>query len=115
MDSIDAMVRRRGPEVIWIAAGLGGGTGAEGSFVLANELKKIYKHIPIYGIGVVPSVSGMTNYKEALNLSNTVKSFEFWNHSFNNILPVDNQQYEQQPVTREFVEKMFQRVNEHLA
>ena len=80
------MVRKRDPEVIWIAAGLGGGTGAGGSFVLANELKKIYNHIPIYGIGVVPSVSGMPNDKEALNLSNTVKSFELWNHSFNNIL-----------------------------
>ena len=115
MDSIDAVVRKRDPEVIWIAAGLGGGTGAGGSFVLANELKKIYKHIPIYGIGVVPSVSGMPNDKEVLNLSNTVKSFELWNHSFNNILLVDNQQYEQQHVTRESVEKMFQRVNENLA
>ena len=115
MDSIDALVRKRDPEVIWIAAGLGGGTGAGGSFVLANELKKIYKHIPIYGIGVVQSVSGMPNDKEVLNLSNTVKSFELWNHSFNNILLVDNQQYEQQHVTRESVERMFQRVNENLA
>jgi cell division GTPase FtsZ len=115
MDSIDAMVRKRDPEVIWIAAGLGGGTGAGGSFVLANELKKIYKHIPVYGIGVVPSVSGMPNDKEALNLSNTVKSFELWNHYFNNILLVDNQQYEQTHVTRESVERMFQRVNESLA
>jgi len=95
MDSIDAMVRKRDPEVIWIAAGLGGGTGAGGSFVLANELKKVYK--------------------EALNLSNTIKSFELWNHYFNNILLVDNQQYEQAHVTRESVEKMFQRVNENLA
>ena len=115
MDSIDAMVRKRDPEVIWIAAGLGGGTGAGGSFVLANELKKVYKHIPVYGIGVVPSVAGMPNEKEALNLSNTVKSFELWSHYFNNILLVDNQQYEQTHVTRESVERMFQRVNEHLA
>ena len=114
-DSIDAMVRKKDPEVIWIAAGLAGGTGAGGSFVLANELKKIYKHIPVYGIGVIPSVSGMPSDKEALNLSNTVKSFELWNHYFNNILLVDNQQYERAHVTRESVEQMFQRVNENLA
>ena len=115
MDSIDVTVRKRDPEVIWIAAGLGGGTGAGGSFVLANELRNIYKHIPVYGIGVVPSVTGMPNDKEALNLSNTIKSFELWNHYFNNILLVDNQQYEQRHVTRESVEKMFHRVNERLA
>ena len=79
MDSVDVIVRKRDPEAFWIAAGLGGGTGAGGSFVLANELRKIYKHIPVYGIGVVPSVSGMPNEKEALNLSNTLKSFELLN------------------------------------
>ena len=115
MDSIDVIVRNRDPEAFWIAAGLGGGTGAGGSFVLANELRNIYKHIPVYGIGVVPSVTGMPNEKEALNLSNTIKSFELWNHYFNNILLVDNQQYEQRQMTRESVEKMFQRVNERLA
>ncbi|MCI0811593.1 MAG: hypothetical protein J4O10_08595 [Chloroflexi bacterium] len=115
MDTIDAKVRKRDPEVIWIVAGLSGGTGAGGGFVLANELKKVYKQIPVYGIGVIPSVSGIPNEKEALNLSNTVKSFELWNHYFNNILLVDNQQYEQPHVTRESVERMYQRVNEHLA
>ena len=115
MDTIDVVVRKKDPEVIWIAAGLGGGSGAGGSFVLANELKKVYKHIPVYGIGVVPSVSGMPQDKEALNLSNTIKSFELWSHYFNNILLVDNQQYEQPHVTRESVERMFQRVNENLA
>ncbi len=115
MDSVDVIVRKRDPEAFWIVAGLGGGTGAGGGFVLANELKKIYKHIPVYGIGVIPSVSGMPNDKEALNLSNTLKSFELWNHYFNNILLVDNQQYEQRNVTRESVEKMFQRINERLA
>ena len=115
MDPIDDMVRRRDPEVIWIAAGLGGGTGAGGSFVLANELKKIYKHIPVYGLAVVPSVAGMPSDKEALNLSNTIRSFELWNHYFNNILLVDNQQFEQTNVTRESVEKMYHRVNERLA
>ena len=115
MDSIDVSVRKRDPEAIWIAAGLGGGTGAGGSFVLANELRNIYKHIPVYGIGVVPSVTGMPNDKEALNLSNTIKSFELWMHYFNNILLVDNQQYEQRQMTRESVEKMFQRVNDRVA
>ncbi len=115
MDSIDAMVRDRDPEAIWIVAGLGGGTGAGGSFVLAKELRDIYKHVPVYGIGVVPSVTGMPHEKEALNLSNTIKSFELWRQNFNNILLVDNQQYEQRQTTRESVEKMFQRANESLA
>ena len=115
MDPIDETVRDRDPEAIWIAAGLGGGTGAGGSFVLANELRNIYKHIPVYGIGVVPSVTGMPNEKEALNLSNTIKSFELWNHYFHNILLVDNQQYEQPQMTRESMEGMFRRVNERLA
>ena len=46
MDPIDDMVRKRDPEVIWIAAGLGGGTGVGGSFVLANELKKNLQTYP---------------------------------------------------------------------
>lgn len=115
MDKIDEVVRKRDPEAIWIAAGLGGGTGAGGSFVLANELKRNYKQIPVYGLGVVPSVAGMPADKEALNLANTIKSFELWNHYFNNIMLVDNQQYESNLVTRESVERMFQRVNENLA
>ena len=115
MDTIDAMVRRHEPEAIWIAAGLGGGTGAGGSVVLANEIRSIFKHIPVYGIGVVPSVTGMPNENEALNLSNTIKSFELWQHYFNNILLIDNQQFEQKSLTRESMETMFQRINESLA
>ena len=115
MDRIDSMVRRSDPEAFWIAAGLAGGTGAGGSFVLANELKRIYKNTPVYGLGVIPAVSGMPSEKEALILSNTIKSFELWNHYFNNILLVDNQQYEQQMVSRESVEKSYQRINRNLA
>ena len=115
MDRIELLVRRHDPEAFWIAAGLAGGTGAGGAFVLANELKRIYKNIPVYGLGVVPAVTGMPSEKEALILSNTVKSFELWNHYFNNILLVDNQQYEQQIVSRESVEKSFQRINHNLA
>jgi len=115
MDRIDLIVRRYDPEVFWICAGLAGGTGAGGSFVLAKELKRIYNNTPVYGLGVVPSVSGMPSDKEALILSNTIKSFELWRHHFNNILLVDNQQYEQQMVSRESVEHWFHRVNYKLA
>ena len=115
MDRIDIMVRRHDPEVFWICAGLAGGTGAGGSFVLANELKRIYKNTPVYGMGIIPSVSGMPSDKEALTLSNTVKSFELWSHYFNNILLVDNQQYEQQHVSRESMEHWYQRGNYNLA
>lgn len=115
MDRIDILVRRSDPEAFWICAGLAGGTGAGGSFVLANELKRIYKNTPVYALGVVPTLSGMPADKEALILSNTIKSFELWNHYFNNILLIDNQQYENHMVSRESVEGMYQRVNRKLA
>ena len=115
MDQIDPMVRRFDPEAFWIAAGLAGGTGAGGSFVLANELVKIYRSTPVYGLGIIPSVSGMPSDKEALSLSNSIKSFELWSHYFHNILLVDNQQYEDNLVTRESVEQMYQRVNGRVA
>ena len=115
MDRIDILARKSDPEAFWIAGGLAGGTGAGGSFVLANELKRTYKNTPVYALGIVPSVSNMPSDKEALILSNTVKSFELWSHYFNNILLVDNQQYEQQLVNRESVERWYQRVNRRLA
>ena len=70
---------------------------------------------PVYGLGVVPTTSGMPSDKEALNLSNALKSFELWNHYFNNILLVDNKQFELENVTRESVEQMYRRANEKLA
>tara|TARA_B100000315_G_scaffold233673_2_gene246976 strand:- start:5049 stop:6170 length:1122 start_codon:yes stop_codon:yes gene_type:complete len=115
MDRIDNLVHRFDPEAFWIAAGLAGGTGAGGSYVLANELNRVYRGTPVYALGVVPSVSDMPSDKEALSLSNALKSFELWSHYFNNILLVDNQQYEDELVSRESVERMYQRVNEKLA
>lgn len=115
MDRIDILERQYDPEAFWIAAGLAGGTGAGGSYVLANELNRVYRSTPVYGLGVVPSTSGMPDDKEALNLSNALKSFELWNHYFNNILLVDNNQFECDLVTRESVEQMYQRANHKLA
>ena len=115
MDRIDILVRRSDPEAFWICAALAGGTGAGGSFVLANELKRTHKNTPVYALGVIPAISGIPTDKEALILSNTIKSFELWNHYFNNILLIDNQQYEQKMVSRESVESMYQRVNRRLA
>ena len=115
MDKIDVMERRFEPEAFWIAAGLAGGTGAGGAYVLANELNRVYRGTPVYGLGVIPSTTGMPAEKEALNLSNSLKSFELWSHYFNNILLVDNQQFEQNTVTRESVEQMYRRSNEKLA
>lgn len=115
MDQIDLTVRKFDPEAFWIAAGLGGGSGAGGSYVLANELNRVYRGTPVYGLGVVPSTTGMPLEKESLNLSNCLKSFELWSHYFNNILLVDNQQFEQHMVTRESVEQMYNRANQKLA
>ena len=114
-DRIDILERRFDPEAFWIAAALSGGTGAGGSYVLANELNRVYRGTPVYGLGVVPSTSGMPTDKEALNLSNALKSFELWSHYFNNILLVDNKQFESNLVTRESVEQMYRRANQKLA
>ena len=115
MDQIDIKVRKFDPEAFWIAAALGGGSGAGGSYVLANELNRVYRGTPVYGLGVVPSTTGMPMEKESLNLSNCLKSFELWSHYFNNILLVGNQQFEQNTVTRESMEQMYNRANEKLA
>ena len=115
MDRVDILERQFEPEAFWIAAGLAGGTGAGGSYVLANELNRVYRGTPVYGLGVVPSTSGMPNDKEALNLSNALKSFELWSQYFNNILLVDNNQFESDLVTRESVEQMYRRANQKLA
>ena len=115
MDRIDILVRKFDPEAFWIAAGLGGGSGAGGSYVLANELNRVYRGTPVYGLGIVPSTTGMPSDKEALNLSNALKSFELWSHYFNNIMLVDNQQFEQNNVTRESVEQMYTRANVKLS
>ena len=62
----------------------------------------------------MPSTTGMPSDKEALNLSNALKSFELWSHYFNNIMLVDNEQFEQNNVTRESVEQMYTRANTKL-
>ena len=115
MDKIDLIVRKFDPEAFWITAGLAGGSGAGGAYVLANELNRVFRTTPVYGLGIIPSTSGMPSEKEALNLSNAVKSFELWNHYFNNIMLVDNQQFEQNSVTRESVEQMYRRTNVKVA
>ena len=115
MDRIDLLERKFDPEAFWIAAGMGGGSGAGGSYVLANELNRVYRGTPVYGLGIVPSTTGMPTDKEALNLANALKSFELWSHYFNNILLVDNEQFEQNMVTRESVEQMYRRANTKLA
>lgn len=115
MDQIDLIVRKFDPEAFWIAAALAGGSGAGGSYVLANELNRVYRGTPVYGLGVVPSTTGMPMDKESLSLSNCLKSFELWSHYFNNILLVDNQQFEQNVVTRESMEQLYNRSNQKLA
>lgn len=114
MDRIDEVGHSLEPEAYWVLAGLAGGTGAGGAYVLANELKKTHK-LPVYGVGVIPSVTGMPPEKEAMSLANALKSFELWSHYFDNTLLVDNQQYEQDVVTQESVEEMYNRVNRDLA
>lgn len=114
MDRIDLRSRRFDPEAFWVVAGLAGGTGAGGAHVLAEELRGVYNK-PIYALGVLPSATGMPSEKEALYLSNALRSFDLWRLHFDNVLLVDNQQYEQDMDTRESIEGMYQRVNQNLA
>ena len=114
LDGIDKLNRRLEPEAFWIVAGLSGGTGAGGAHVLARELKTTYGK-PVYGLGVLPSATGMPAEKEVLYLSNALKSLESWRRCFDNILLLDNQQYELGEKTRESVEKMYGRINKDVA
>ena len=114
MDRIDIRDRRFDPEAFWIIGGLGGGTGAGGSCILAKELKETYNK-PVYGLGVLPSTTDMPLEKEALHLSNALRSFEWWRRYFDNIMLVDNQQYEQRQDVRESIDQMYNRINHNLA
>jgi len=114
MDKIDKLDRILDPEAFWIVAGMAGGTGGGGAYVLANELKSIYDK-PVYGLGVLPSTTGMPLEKEVLYLSNALKSLESWRKYFDNVLLVHNEQYEIKEQTRESVRKMYERINKDVA
>jgi len=114
MDVIDVRNRQFDPEAFWIAGGLGGGTGAGGSCILAKELKEIYNK-PVYGLAMLPSTTDMPPGKEALHLSNALRSFEWWRKNFDNIMLIDNQQYEQRLDVRETIEQMYERINKNVA
>ena len=114
MDRIDLRSNKFDPEAFWVIAGMAGGSGAGGSHILAAELREVY-HKPVYVLGVLPSATAMPSDKEALCLSNALRCFELWKENFDNILLVDNQQYEQGMDNRESLEGMYQRINENLA
>lgn len=110
MDRIVKLSRILDPEAFWVVAGMAGGTGGGGAHVLAKELKSKYDK-PVYGLGVLPSTTGMPVEKEVLYLSNALKSLESWRKHFDNILLVDNEQYELKEETHESITKMYQRIN----
>jgi len=111
MDQISVHNHRFSPEAFWIIAGLAGGTGAGGSHILAKEIKAVFGK-PVYAIGILPSITEMPSDKEALYISNTLQSLDLWKQAFDNILLVDNQQYERAMDTRESLEDMYHRINE---
>jgi cell division GTPase FtsZ len=113
MDTISDHDRKFSPEAFWILAGLAGGTGAGGAHILAREVKAVFNK-PVYAVGILPSTSEMPSDKEALYISNTLKSLELWKKYFDNILLLDNQQYEGGMDTRESVEHMYHRINQDL-
>ena len=114
MTRLDILGDKLDPEAFWIVAGTAGGTGSGGAHILSDELKSIYDK-PVYALGVLPSTTGLLVEKEALCISNTLQSIESWGKSFDNILLVDNSQYELREETTESIEQMYQRVNRDIA
>ena len=114
MGRIEKLGEKFDPEAFWIVAGMAGGTGAGGAWVLASELKSIYDK-PVYAMGILPSTTGLLPEKESLCISNTLKSVESWSQHFDNILLLDNPQYEMRERTTESVEQMYQRINRDIA
>ena len=53
--------------------------------------------------------------KEALHLSNALRSFDWWRKYCDNIMLIDNQQYEQRLDVRETIEQMYERINKDVA
>ncbi|MFO8010327.1 MAG: hypothetical protein R6U89_05880 [Dehalococcoidia bacterium] len=114
MGWVGKLTEKLDPEAYWILAGTAGGTGAGGAYVLANELKSIYDK-PVYALAILPSTTGLLEEKEALCIQNTLKSIELWNKYFDNILLLDNPQYERREETTESVERMYRRINRDVA
>ena len=113
MDTLEVHDRRFDSEAFWIIGALGGGTGAGGSCVLAKELKETYNK-PVYGLGILPSTRDMPGEKESLHLSNALRSFEWWRRHLDNILLVDNQQFERRLDFGEPIHRLYQRINDNL-
>lgn len=79
-------------EAILIVASMAGGLGAGGSPVLAKALKEEF-NLPLYAVGILPSADELPPHREALYLSNALKSYDTWRKNFDNVILFDNQQY----------------------
>jgi cell division GTPase FtsZ len=56
----------------------------------------------------------MPGEKESLHLSNALRSFEWWRRHLDNILLVDNQQFERRLDFGEPIHRLYQRINDNL-
>ncbi len=113
MDTLEIHDLRFNSEAFWIVGALAGGTGAGGSWILAKELKETYNK-PVYGLGVLPSTWDAAAEKESLYLSNALRSLEFWRKYLDNVLLVDNQQYQRRLDFGESINRLYQRINNNL-
>ena len=78
-----------------------------------KELKETYNK-PVYGLGVLPSTWDAAAEKESLYLSNALRSLEFWRKYLDNVLLVDNQQYQRRLDFGESINRLYQRINNNL-
>lgn len=109
MDKIKAM--ERDCDGFLLATGLAGGTGGGVALVVAAKLKE-YLRKPVYCLGVLPSMTAMPPEKEALCLSNAVRSFSRLVKVVDNMILFDNQNFERQDKTRESMAEEYRRYNQ---
>jgi len=108
MDKIKAM--EQGCDGFLLTTGLAGGTGGGVALVVAAKLKE-YLGKPVYCLGVLPSMTSMPPDKEALCLSNAVRSFGRLVKVVDNMILFDNQNFERQEKTRESMAEEYERYN----
>ncbi|MFC4358757.1 tubulin/FtsZ family protein [Halobium salinum] len=93
-------------EAIWVAAGLGGGTGSGGAPVLVKELSRIYS-VPVYALGVLPGQGEGSMYQ--VNAGRSLKTLA---READATLLVDNDAWHS---AGESVEEGFDAINKAIA
>ncbi|GGL72600.1 tubulin/FtsZ family protein [Halocalculus aciditolerans] len=105
LDELDGIVRSS-TEAIFVAAGLGGGTGSGGAPVLARQLSRVYD-APVYVLGVLPGKD-----EGALYQANAGRSLKTVSREADAVLLVDNDAWRE---AGESVGDAYAAINERVA